>query len=137
MKYLEPILVFALIVSIGVFVYCKETSKDNTKTQIKEVVRLETKVRHVRDTITRVEIRLKKAKALHDTVTILKEQDTLIKFLKIETIMQDTIIKKQDTIIIDCESLLKKQKRKSKLGFGLGFAAGFATGIATEAIIKK
>ena len=137
MKYLEPILVFSLIISIGAFVYIKEFPKDNIKIKVKEVTKLETKVKYIKDTITRVELRLKKAKAIHDTVEIIKEQDTLIQFLKIETIIQDTIIKKQDTLVIDCENALRKQKNKGKLNFAIGFGIGFGAGVLFGMAIKK
>jgi len=131
MKYLEPILVFTLIIGIGVFVYVKEVQQPIVP-GVKEVIKLKDKLVVVHDTITNLEVRIKKAKAIHDTVTILKEQDTLIKVLKVEVKLQDTIIGKQDTIIIDCNKELKKEKFKKKgaflLGAGLGFAAGYVIG---------
>ena len=137
MKYLEPILVFALIASICVFVYVKEFPKDNIKTQTKEIVKLETKVKYVRDTVTRIELRLKKAKAIHDTVEIVKEQDTLIKFLTIENKLQDTLIKRQDTVIVDCEKITAKQKRRERFGFGVGFGLGFVSGVVATKLITR
>jgi hypothetical protein len=69
----------------------------------------------IRDTITKLEVRLQKAKEIHDTIEIIKQQDTLIKFLKVEVKVQDTIIKFQDTIIFDCENNVKKEKRNKRI----------------------
>jgi hypothetical protein len=105
MKYL-----LLLIPIIGIIAYYEMKPKD--KAQINDVIKYKNRVVLVKDTITNIEIRLQKAKEIHDTVTIVKEQDTLIKFLTIETKLQDTIIKKQDTIIVNCDEMLKKEKRK-------------------------
>ena len=113
MKYL-----LLLIPIIGIIAYY-EMKPHETK-QINDIIKYKNRVVLVKDTITNVEIRLQKAKEIHDTVTIIKEQDTLIKFLKIETKLQDTIIKKQDTVIVNCDEMLKKEKRKKWYYIGGG-----------------
>lgn len=117
MKHLQPILLIILIIGVIVFTINKKSIQNiNTK----NIIKYKNRVVLVKDTITNVEIRLQKAKEIHDTVTIIKEQDTLIKFLKIETKLQDTIIKKQDTVIVNCDEMLKKEKRKKWYYIGGG-----------------
>jgi hypothetical protein len=113
MKYL-----LFLIPIIGIIAYYE--MKPHEIKQINDIIKYKNRVVLVKDTITNVEIRLRKAKEIHDTVTIIKEQDTLIKFLTIETKLQDTIIKKQDTVIVNCDELLKKEKRKKWYYIGGG-----------------
>jgi len=128
MKYISPV-IFTTIAIIGLFLYYNYEFKEHKLSlQVREVTRLKDKIVMIHDTITNVEVRLKKAKEVHDTVTILKEQDTLIKFLTVETKLQDTVIKKQDTIIVSCQDLLKEQKRKKRIGVVIGTATGFAAG---------
>lgn len=131
MKTLELILVGILIIGIFFFVYEKEM-KPLDKVREQKIVQYKERVVKISDTITQIEVRLKKANEIHDTIEILKQQDTLIKFLKVEVKLQDTIIKKQDTIIFDCNKTLRKTKAKAVIGFGIGFGAGVLFGMTIK-----
>jgi hypothetical protein len=124
MKYFQPILIILLITAICLIAFNKNDMDSKTKIEIRDVKKLKDKIVFVKDTITRIETRLQKAKEIHDTIQIIKEQDTLIKYLNIETRIQDTVILKQDTII---RQLKNKSLKGEIIGFGVGFVVGFLT----------
>lgn len=131
MNKLFVIVLFLLVSTFTGVIGLKMVKKDKHTAIKKEIViEYKEKLVPIRDTITRVEFRLQKAKEIHDTIEIIKQQDTLIKFLKVEVKVQDTIIKFQDTIIIDCENNVKKEKRNKRIAI-LG-----ATILAIGLIIK-
>lgn len=119
MKEWIPLICFVFIAFIiGIVgVYKKKAAPEFVVNTI-EVVKLKDKLVTIKDTVTKIEYKLQKAKEIHDTITIIKTQDTLIKILKVEVKLQDTIIKKQDTIIASCEQEVKKEKRKKILAIG-------------------
>jgi hypothetical protein len=114
-----PLIGFVFIAFIiGIVGVYKKKAEPEFVVNTVEVVKLKDKLITIKDTVTKIEYKLQKAKEIHDTITIIKQQDTLIKILKVEVKLQDTIIKKQDTIINNCEQEVKKEKRKKLLAIG-------------------
>ena len=118
------ILLFIAMVVVGYLAGISKFKRKHIDIKKEVVIEYKEKLVPVRDTITKIEVRLKKAKEIHDTITIIKEQDTLIKFLKVEVKVQDTIIKFQDTIINNCEQEVKKEKRKKLVAIGSAILLG-------------
>ena len=104
-----------IVVVMALFLFKKQSIE--TIVIKKQIDNYKDYVKEVKDTIYKTEIRLQKAKEIHDTITILKEQDTLIKELKVVVKVQDTIILKQDSIINTCEKEIKVEKRKRRLAY--------------------